>query len=363
MPTLLPSGRWRPRIRHPRTGKHLNPRTVIGGPTTYESEAEAASAEDEARTLLRESARAGVTVREFWSEWTTDPLWLRPSESTNLHNRERTEKFVAAYGDRPIRAIDDAVVADWLRGGRNLATVPALRALFNDAKRPQAGRLVSFNPFAGLRLPQGRGRRDTQPPGQADAARLVALADELTPPSFAAYLVTAMFSAARPGELDALKLTDLDYQAGEILIERQWNAKVRKITPPKHGHVRRIAMTAPVRERLLSLSHESEWVFTTLRGNHYRPSSRSHHWNRVRCAAGLGNVDLYTATRHYFGWYALNIARLDPHEIALQLGHRDGGELVRTNYGHPDAAMARERIRQAFAEAPPLPTPLAAVGD
>jgi hypothetical protein len=42
-------------------------------------------------------------------------------------------------------------------------------------------------------------------------------------------------------------------------------------------------------------------VFTTLRGSHYRPSSRAHHWNRVRCAAGLGNVDLYTATRHYFG--------------------------------------------------------------
>ena len=26
MPTQLPSGRWRPRIRHPRTGEQLNPR-------------------------------------------------------------------------------------------------------------------------------------------------------------------------------------------------------------------------------------------------------------------------------------------------------------------------------------------------
>ena len=41
-------------------------------------------------------------------------------------------------------------------------------------------------------------------------------------------------------------------------------------------------------------ARESEFVFTTLRGNHYRPSSRSHHWNRVRCSAGLGSVDLYT---------------------------------------------------------------------
>jgi hypothetical protein len=70
-------------------------------------------------------------------------------------------------------------------------------------------------------------------------------------------------------------------------------------------------------------------VFTTLRGSHYRPSSRSHHWNRVRCAAGLGNVDLYTATRHYFGWYAWNVLELDARDIALHFGHQDGGELVR----------------------------------
>jgi hypothetical protein len=97
-------------------------------------------------------------------------------------------------------------------------------------------------------------------------------------------------------------------------------------------------MTEPVRERLLALPRESEYVFTTLRHSHYRPSSRSWHWNRVRCAAGLGKVDLYTSTRHYFGWYAWNVLELDPRDIALHFGHQDGGELVRKLYGHPDAA-------------------------
>jgi hypothetical protein len=41
---------------------------------------------------------------------------------------------------------------------------------------------------------------------------------------------------------------------------------------------------------------------------------------------------------------------LPPHVIALQLGHDDGGTLVRSLYGHPDAAIARERIREAFRE-------------
>ena len=32
----------------------------------------------------------------------------------------------------------------------------------------------------------------------------------------------------------------------------------------------------------------------------------------------------------------------------LHLGHQDGGRLVRELYGHPDAAIARERTREAF---------------
>ena len=38
--------------------------------------------------------------------------------------------------------------------------------------------------------------------------------------------------------------------------------------------------------------------------------------------------------------------------IALQLRHTDGGRLVAELYGHPDAAIARERIRAAFRAVP-----------
>jgi hypothetical protein len=49
---------------------------------------------------------------------------------------------------------------------------------------------------------------------------------------------------------------------------------------------------------------------------------------------------------------------LDARDIALQFGHQDGGELVRKLYGHPDARLARERVREAFKAAPPAPVPL-----
>ena len=65
-------------------------------------------------------------------------------------------------------------------------------------------------------------------------------------------------------------------------------------------------------------------------------------------SVGLGNTSLYLATRHFYGWHALNVLELAPHVIALQLGHTDGGRLVRELYGHPDAALARKRTREAF---------------
>jgi integrase len=121
-----------------------------------------------------------------------------------------------------------------------------------------------------------KGRKNVQPPSQVEAAKLIEIADELMPPSFAACLHTAVYEGNRPGEGDALKWTDLDFPPGAepILIYEQWNAKSRKFTLPKHGVIRTVAMTDPARDRLLSLPRESEFVFATLRDTHYTPSAR-----------------------------------------------------------------------------------------
>lgn len=131
----------------------------------------------------------------------------------------------------------------------------------------------------------------------------------------------------------------------------QWNVKARKFTEPKYGPYT-IALVGHARETLLRAraqrDSDSPYVFSTLRGTHYTPSSRNHHWNRVRVAAGMSDTTLYLATRHYFGWYALNVLGLEPAVIAEQLGHRDGGRLVEMLYGHPDKRLRRAKIRAAF---------------
>jgi hypothetical protein len=66
--------------------------------------------------------------------------------------------------------------------------------------------------------------------------------------------------------------------------------------------------------------------------------------------------------RSIYGWYARNVLELDARDIALHFGHQDGGELVRKLYGHADARLARERVREAFRQEPPAPVPLASAG-
>jgi integrase len=145
---------------------------------------------------------------------------------------------VQRYGSLALDHVSDAVVAEWLAGGKRNGTVPALRAMFNDAMSAKAGRLIERNPFAGLGLKRTKGNRDRKPPTQEGMERLVALARELTPPSFAAFLEFAMVEGPRPSELDALRWERIRWEDGEVDVVEQWNAKTRTFTEPKYGRIR-----------------------------------------------------------------------------------------------------------------------------
>jgi hypothetical protein len=58
-----------------------------------------------------------VAVSAFWEGWTSDPLFARPRESSDIRRRVLTKPFVERYGDLSIAHVGDEVVADWLAGG------------------------------------------------------------------------------------------------------------------------------------------------------------------------------------------------------------------------------------------------------
>ena len=343
----LPSGRWRAQVHDPRVGHNVSVSRILGGEGTFRTKTEAKAARERARAALGRAPVGAVTVGVFWERWTSDPLFARPKDSTNIHNRERTREFARRYADVPLALLADAVVAEWLAGGQRNGTVPALRAMLNDAMSAKAGSLIDRNPFARLGVSRGPGRRHQQPPSEQTVRELVRAGRELAGPSFAAWLQVAAFTGMRPGELDALRWARVDFERGLILVCEQFSATSRTFTLPKNGLVREAILTPPAREALLGLGHESEFCFASLRGGHWTASARAYHWKAVRAQAAFAG-SLYLATRHFAGWYMRNVLALDSEDVAIALGHTDGGELVRLLYGHLDAAAARERVRAAY---------------
>jgi len=87
----------------------------------------------------------------------------------------------------------------------------------------------------------------------------------------------------------------------------------------------------------------STYVFETPNAKRFTRKSHAHYWYQVRAAAGREDLEFY-ALRHFCATHLLHLG-LSHADVAVQLGHTDGGALVMSTYGHPEAARARERLR------------------
>jgi integrase len=346
----LPSGEWRAQVYDPATRKNVSVSKVLGRPGTFPTKTAAKQARARAREKLAEQRHARVTVQGFYERWTTDPLFARPKESTEIRRRERTRGFVECHAELALSDIDARIVGEWLAGGKRNHTVPGLRAMFNDAASGKAGRLIHHNPFAKLGLEGSTGNRDLQPPSEDEVWAIISHARRLVSPDYAAWLQVACFTGLRPGELDALRWPRIDFERSRILVLEQFNSTTRTFTSPKNGLTREAPLTDPARAALLSLPQDGDFCFRSLRGTHWSPSSRSYGWKAVRAAAGWKHT-LYLATRHFAGWYMTNILELRSEDVAITLGHRDGGQLVRRLYGHRDKDRALDRVTAAYEKA------------
>ncbi len=120
-----------------------------------------------------------------------------------------------------------------------------------------------------------------------------------------------------------------------------------KIKLPKNGKPRTIIVPPPALEavRELPRSMNEPLVFTTKRGKQFRKTSRNHYWNAVRAAWGRPEMEFYEL-RHACATMLLEKG-FSHADVAMQLGHTDGGRLVMEVYGHPTEKGARERLKRA----------------
>jgi len=304
------------------------------------------------------------TCDSFASRWPDDYRRGKKGrlrgDSTVEHNRERVRGFGAAHTGRPLRSIGQPEARSWANA--HPGTVPALRAMFNDALEDG---LCEVNPFAKLGLDRSKGREDIVVLTRAELDALARLARRMNGERFGREVAALILWAAyTSGETFAARFSLLDGDTYDL--RRQFNSTLGRETVPKHNSSGMIYVPEPAQQAVLDKPRRlgDDLIFRSKRGRQFRQESLHRVWAPVRDAftAALPDthhlrerlaadpedrLDFYEL-RHFGASYMLNVLALEPWVIAEQLRHSDGGALVLELYGHPDRTEAIRRIRRAY---------------
>lgn len=310
---------------------------------TFRTKAEARVAEREASRRRHVGSR--MTCGEFAARWLAE--YPRKAGATRRSYRYALQAFSREFARVRLAELDRVTARGWALQHPQ-SNVRVVRTMFNDAIND--GLHPGPNPFANLRLEQSRGRKDL-------IALTVAELDELAEttlrvhgefgPVFRAMIVFSAYVGLRPGELFALERSDVGREEVQI---RQSLDGTGVLKAPKNDQERVVVLPPRAREALKDVPAwlDLPWLFVTPRGRRFAKSSLYYYWNPVRAAFGRPGMDYYEL-RHFCATHLLELG-VSHADVAVQLGHTDGGALVMSTYGHPSEDAARERLKQAYSQ-------------
>lgn len=300
---------------------------------TYDTQREAKNAEADFYKESRSSARE--TCDTFAGRWVAD--YPRPRESTNEHNAERIKAFVRDFKGVPLDNVTRPEARAWAMNHRG--HLGAVRAMYGDAVRDG---LVQSNPFAGLRLPGSKGRKEIRALTEAELHELADLVYKMGLGEYAehyhAMVLFAGYVGCRPGEMFAAEQTDIN--SNLFTIERSLS-KSGTVGPTKNGKARTVNIPPPAMGAI-EIPRVTDLLFESPAGKMWTTTNHRHYWQRLRLLANRPDLDFYEL-RHTCATLLMERGAA-PWEVAQQLGHTDGGQLVAELYGHPRDEVARARM-------------------
>jgi len=275
-----------------------------------------------------------------------------------MHNAERVKVFAKDFAGIKLASVDRPAARAWATKHRS--NHPAVRAMFADAMRDG---LIDLNPFAELRLPGSRGRKDLVTLTEVELVALadVALSDEMElgdyGPEYRAMILFSGYVGLRPGELFVLRREDI---AGQLCTIERALSRTGEIGHTKTGRSRTVVVPPPAQDALLEVQvHPSGLLFTSPTDCMWTQPLHHRYWGLLRRFAKRPGFDFY-GLRHTAATLLLERG-VTPWDVAVQLGHTDGGQLVMNLYGHPSEANARARLLAAWdKQSGPIPITRAA---
>jgi integrase len=258
------------------------------------------------------------------------------------------------------------LVDEWRREGILPSTVRnQLNPLQVIARRAIKAHVLIVNPTTGLDLPMGKGRR-TRVADPAEAAELIAA----LPSAEKAIFATAFYAGLRLGELRALRVSDVDFKAGAIRVERSYDPIAHVIDVKSAAGKREVPLLAALRPILeerkgdrigdaLLLGRGADKPFITSNiYNHARKAWAAENEKRIE-KANINNVELLAPIglhecRHTFA-SLLIAAGVNAKTVSVALGHANIA-ITMDVYGHllPGAGDEVADVVNAYLARPAL---------
>jgi integrase len=219
----------------------------------------------------------------------------------------------------------DKMLAEGLDASTIRNTLMPVRVIYRRALEDEQ---VIVNPLASLRLPRVEGKRDRFASPNEASALLSALAEEDR-----ALWATAVYAGLRLGELQALRVDDVDLSTGLVKVERAWD-KLAGIIATKNRKCRTVPIPAALREHLAA-----HFLRTGRRGQDYifggdRPFRYDSMYERAQKAwkaAGLQRIGLHEC-RHTFASLMI-AAGVNAKALSSYMGH-SSVTITYDRYGH-----------------------------
>lgn len=312
------------------------------------------AAKDAEAKALKQSARKAPTVSAYLEGY-LDDYAAQKKDSSYVTARASLKAFERDHGRLLLTddGLDSIDAERWARGHRS--AVPALVTFLNHAVARREIPLT-HNPFKGLSH-KSRGRKDKVPLSEAEVSKLASVAQSYHRAygkTMRALVLFAAHTGIRPGELFALEWSDVDFDRRRVKVLRR--VYKGRVGLPKNNKIREVVLTPQARDALLALDRSSAYVFESKTGRRLSQAVLSGYWAPVARTFGeradkngqMALVAFYELRHRAAHWLYVEEG-LPDRVVAAQLGHTDGGKLIRELYGHGDHG-ALEELDRAFAD-------------
>jgi len=224
---------------------------------SWRAEAKRAADRGTLRTPARDARTLAGGLRQFiagMEAGTIRPKGRERYKPNTIRSYERALRVhIAPTGAGGIKVADVRrrdlqALADELLGGLSIGTVSnVLNPIQAFYRRAIDRDELTYNPSERIDLPNGGSKRPKRIASPTEAAVLLAALDLEDRPAWA----TAFYAGLRRGELQALRVRDIDLQSNLITVERGWDQVEGVIEPKSRAGRRSVPLLAILRDYLI----------------------------------------------------------------------------------------------------------------